>query len=215
MFLFNDFSLLKHMYNFLTESFVALLVIINPFAVVPVFSSLTAESSLIQKRYVARRSCIISILLLLLFAFIGDFLLKTLHITEAAFRITGGFLLLLTAIDMVRFDMTDKNDASCRAGQDISVFPIAIPFLAGPGAITSTVILMRQATTISMSAQVGFLILLLVMMLLTYVCLIVSDRIMRVVGVTGTNVLTRVFGIVLTALSLQSIINGIFLVLHS
>ena len=87
--------------------------------------------------------------------------------------------------------------------------------MAGPGAITSTVILMRQATTISMSAQVGFLILLLVMMLLTYVCLIVSDRIMRVVGVTGTNVLTRVFGIVLTALSLQSIINGIFLVLHS
>lgn len=204
------------MVDFFVQAFITLLVIINPFAVVPIFASLTKHDSFDIKKTVAKRSCLISIALLLLFAIIGDFLLGAMKISEAAFRITGGFLLLLSAIDMVRSksDYTMSQNESCAQKtmthvNDICVFPLAIPFLAGPGAITSTVVLMRHAEHIDMMAQLGLIFILIFVIALTYLCLLASDRILKKVGVTGTNVLTRVFGIVLSALCIQGIINGI------
>lgn len=205
------------MSDFIVQSFITLLVIINPFAAVPVFVSLTHKDTFETKKIVARRSCFISIILLLIFAFIGDFLLDAMKISEAAFRITGGFLLLLSAVEMVRSkpghvsnEISNENSIHQHERlNNISVFPLAIPFLAGPGALTSTVLLMRQAQVIDIYAQVGLLVILVFMISFTYGCLIVSDRILKIVGLTGTNVLTRVFGIVLSALCVQSIINGI------
>jgi multiple antibiotic resistance protein len=204
------------MTDFLIQAFITLLVIINPFAAVPVFVSLTKHDTYSIKKIIAKRSCIISIILLMVFAVIGDFLMHAMKISEAAFRITGGFLLLLSAVDMVRSNPKNEaqNDQSTRDsqknnGHDICVFPLAIPFLAGPGALTSTVILMRQAKDIGPLSQIGLLGILIFMIAFTYICLIGSDRILKIVGLTGTNVLTRVFGIVLSALCVQNIINGV------
>jgi multiple antibiotic resistance protein len=157
----------------------------------------------------------IATILLLTFAFIGDKLLDTMGISEPAFRIAGGFLLLLAAIEMVIAktsgirSTTGDEQAEAAQREDISVFPLAIPLIAGPGGMTSVVVLMRQAEGISFLAEIGVIIILIVVLLITYLSLLVSDRIVKILGVTGTNVLTRVFGIILAALAIQNIIIGV------
>lgn len=205
------------MTKFLWQAFITLIVIIDPFAVVPTFVGLTRNESAAYKRRTATRASIIATVVLLSFAFIGDTLLSLLGITEAAFRIAGGFLLLLAAIEMVvasttGFRSTTGDEAEeAELRDDISVFPMAIPLIAGPGALTSIVALMREAEGMNdpLPAQLGVIGMLVLVLLITYISLRLGDQLMRLLGVTGTNVLTRVFGIILAALAVQSIIIGI------
>ncbi|NBT85139.1 MAG: MarC family protein [Alphaproteobacteria bacterium] len=203
------------MHEFLWQTFVTLLVVIDPFAVVPVFISLTRNDSTTLKRKTAKKACLIGACLLVSFAFLGDKLLNAMNITEPAFRIAGGFLLLLAAIEMVVAKNTGlrspTGDETKEAIQrdDISVFPLAIPLIAGPGAITSTVVLMRQAESMGYLVQAGVVILAVFVIYITYLALKQGDRIMKLLGVTGTNVLTRVFGIILAALAVENILTGL------
>ncbi len=209
------------MQEFLWQAFVTLFVIIDPFAVVPVFVLLTQKSSPAQKRQIALKSSIIAAILLLGFAFVGDSLLDAMDISEPAFRIAGGFLLLLAAVEMVVaksggfHSTTDDENKEAAHRDDISVFPLAIPLIAGPGALTSVVVLMRQAENMNRTAEVGVLLILVLILAITYASLLVGDRIMKLLGVTGTNVLTRVFGIILAALAVQNMINGLKMVIVS
>lgn len=208
------------MEGFLWQAFVTLFVIIDPFAVLPMFISLTRSDSLASKRRTALKASIIATILLLTFAFVGDTLLDAMGISEPAFRIAGGFLLLLAAIEMVvakssgiRTTTGDEAEEAAHR-DDISVFPLAIPLIAGPGGLTSIVVLMRQAENISFSAQLGVILVLIIVLLITYLSLLVGDRILRILGVTGTNVMTRVFGIILAALAIQNMINGITIIVN-
>lgn len=205
-----------NIHEFLWQAFVTLFVIIDPFAVIPVFVGLTQNSSQAYKRRTALKASVIATILLLAFAFIGDKLLDAMSISEPAFRIAGGFLLLLAAIEMVvaqtsggMRSTTGDEDEETTHREDISVFPLAIPLIAGPGALTSIVVLMRQAQEMSYVAQSGVLGILVIVLLITYLSLLVGDRILKLLGVTGTHVLTRVFGIILAALAVQNMINGI------
>lgn len=211
----------KTMNDFLWQAFVTLLVIIDPVAVVPMFVALTRNESVPYKRRTALKSTVIATIVLVSFAFVGDKLLDLMGISEPAFRIAGGFLLLLAAIEMVvasnsglRSTTGDETEESVHR-DDISVFPIAIPLIAGPGALTSVVVLMRQAESIDTTMQVGVVLILMVILIITYVSLLLGDQLMRLLGVTGTNVLTRVFGIILAALAIQNIITGIKMVVMS
>ena len=201
--------------EFLSQAFVTLIVIIDPFAVVPMFVSLTRNDSQAHKKKIATKASTIAAILLLLFSVIGDKLLDVMSISEPAFRIAGGFLLLLAAIEMVVAkhngirNVTPDEEEEAVHRDDVSVFPLAIPLLAGPGSLTSVVVLMRQAESIGWSASIGLVLTLLVVLLITFYSLLVGDRLMKVFGVTGTNVLTRVFGIILAALAVQTIITGI------
>ena len=209
------------MSDFLWQTFVTLLVVIDPFAVVPVYIGLTHQDNQLSRRHTARKACFIGLILLLSFAFLGDRLLSMLNISEPAFRIAGGFLLLLASIEMVmgktvglRASTGDEEQEMDRR-EDVSVFPLAIPLLAGPGALTSIVVLMRQAQTHSFSASMGVVLLTILVLLITYISLRLGDGIMKILGVTGTNVLTRVFGIILAALAVQNIITGVIAVLRA
>lgn len=209
------------MHDFLWEAFVTLIVIIDPFATVPVFISLTQNESEDLKAHTAKKCCLIALVLLVAFAFLGDKLLDAMNISEPAFRIAGGFLLLIAAIEMVvakhsglRSPNGDETEEAAHR-PDISVFPLAIPLIAGPGAITSTVVLMRQAEQISLVAQSAIVLICISVIFLTYVSLRMGTRVMRLLGVTGTNVLTRVFGIILAALAVQHMIVGITAVIRS
>lgn len=206
---------------FLWQVFITLLVVIDPFAVVPLFLGLTAKDNAEVKRKIALKACTIATIILLLFAFVGDYLLDAMSISEPAFRIAGSFLLLLTAIDMVvakshsglhSTTIEEEKEASKR--DDVSVFPLAIPMIAGPGTLTSIIVLMRQAEVMPHNVYLSFGIIFIAVgvIILTYFCMLTSGRLMKILGVTGTNVLTRVFGIILTALATQGIINGILLV---
>src|SRR3989338_5591505 len=204
------------MFEFLSQAFVTLLVIVDPFAVVHVFLALTPKETTLQRNKIALKASVISCLILFSFAFLGDWLLDVLGISEPAFRITGGFLLLLAAIEMVVAknsggirSTNDDESAEAAIKDDITVFPLSIPLMSGPGAMPSVVVLMRQAEQISFMASLGVVLIILVVILITYMCLRSSSAMMKVLGVTGTNVLTRVFGIILAALAMQSILTGI------
>lgn len=208
--------------DFLWQSFITLLVIIDPFAVLPVFINLVGDAPEKHRMKTARKATLIGVLLILLFAFLGDKLLDVMGISEPAFRIAGGGLLLLVAIDMViaanegsSRHPTDDERREASEREDVSVFPLAIPLIAGPGTLVSVVVLMRQAEIQGVVCQLSLILIIAVVVLITYLTLTFSDRIMRVLGVTGTNVLTRVFGIILASLAVQNIITGILTIIKN
>lgn len=203
------------MVELLSTAFVTLIVIIDPFAVVPMYVALTRSQSADEKKATALKATAIGTIILISFAFAGDKLLDAMNISEPAFRIAGGFLLLLAAMEMVMArtsgGMQSTTGAETKEAihrDDVSVFPLAIPLIAGPGAMTSVVVLMRKAEAMGPVAMAGIIGVLLLTLLLTYISLRAGDRMMETLGVTGTNVLTRVFGIILAALAVQFMING-------
>lgn len=203
------------MYEFLWQAFITMLIIVDPFIIAPVFFMLSHHDHSEQKIKNAKKSCLIATILLLLFAMVGDKFLNFMGISESAFRIAGGFLLLMAAIEMVlakNIGLRSPNGPETKEAilkDDISVFPLAIPLIAGPGSMTSTVVLMNQAAKIGYIAQVGLIGIIILVILLTYITMRYSTKIMTTLGVTGANVLTRVFGIILSALAIQNIIHGL------
>lgn len=201
------------MNEFLWQAFITLIVIINPASILPVFIGLTAGDSLEVKRRIALKSILVAALILLSFAFVGDRLLDLMGISQPAFRIAGGFLLLLAAINMVMAQPNERRGTSAQG--DVSIFPLSIPLTAGPGALTSIVFLMRQAETFGSNAQIGVLLVLGSVLMITYIALLLGDHLTKILGITGVNVLTRVSGILLAAMAIQNIINGIKIVVQS
>lgn len=201
------------MVDSLAAAFVTLLVVIDPPGVVPIFAGLTADAAASERRRMAVRGVLIGSGILVVFAFGGEALLRLLGIGLPAFRIAGGILLLLLSIDMVMVRHTGlrtttlDEESEASSGADISVFPLAIPLIAGPGALTSIVLLMGGATGPAAKAAVlGVLAAVLVLML---VCLLLTGPVMRLMGLTGVNVVSRVAGIILAALAVQFIVDGI------
>lgn len=199
------------MLQFLWKSFITLFVVINPVAVIATFVSLTSNFSSEKRNKIALKAVFISTILLVAFAIIGDKLLDTMSISESAFRIAGGFLLLLSAIEMVVRTTSANNSKleDVHNGTDISVYPLAIPLIAGPGALTSIVVLMRQAELYNLLFSFGVVLILITVLLITYLGMLGGNYLMRMIGISGANVMTRVCGIMLAALAIQNIITGI------
>jgi multiple antibiotic resistance protein len=197
--------------EFAFNAFVTLLVVVDPLGLAPIFAALTRGFSEKQKRESAIRGTLLGSAILFLFALAGDVLLEALGIGLPAFRIAGGLLLFLLALDMVFARPSGIRATSVREQeesyqQDISVFPLAIPLLAGPGAIT-TVLLYTGG---SGAGQVAlFMAVLFVILLLTLGSLLLAPRVMRLFGETGANVLSRVLGVLLAALAVQFVIDGL------
>ena len=197
----------------LIAAFVTFLVVIDPPGVVPIFAALTASASAAERRRMAVRGTLIGAGILVGFAIGGEILLGLLGIGLPAFRIAGGILLLLLAIEMVmarhtglRATTSDEEKEGSESA-DITVFPLAIPLIAGPGALTSIVLLMGGAEGLQAKAVVlGVLAVVLILML---ICLLLTGPVMRLLGVTGVNVISRVAGIVLAALAVQFVIDGV------
>ena len=153
-------------------------------------------------------------LLLLLFAFAGEILLRALGIGLPAFRIAGGVLLLLLAIDMLFAHrlgfqrLTEGENREAGRADDISVFPLAIPLIAGPGALTTMVLLMGR-TGGELTAQMTLIGVLVVVLVITLGVLLAANRVVSVLGQTGVNVVSRILGILLAALAVQLILDGV------
>ena len=202
------------MLNSYLNAFISLFVIIDPVALVPMFMSLTQRMTMKDRNKSATMACFISAILLLVFAFGGEALLKLMGISEAAFQIAGGFLLMIAAVEMVvahhtgMTSTTPLEDKEANLSRDISVFPLAIPLISGPGALT-TVVLLAQEGESSFVHQLFLVGIILLVIALTYLFLKAAPYIQKILGVTGSNVITRVFGIILTALATQFIIVGV------
>ena len=192
---------------------VALFVIIDPVGSAAIFAALMRGAPEPFRRRMAWRGTLIAGLLILAFAFVGAPLLDALGITVPAFRVAGGVLLFLLAVDMVfarpsgiRYPTAlEEEEAGHRA--DVSVFPWAFPLLAGPGALTSIVLLMARAQSPLEAA--GVIVALIIVMAVTLVLLLSASQVVRLLGVTGTNVVGRVLGIILAALAAQYVLDGV------
>lgn len=194
---------------FLITAFATLFVVIDPPGLVPLFIALTRGMSVERRRAMALRACLIAAGLLTLFGIAGESILGFVGISMPAFRIAGGMLLFLTALDMLFERRTQRREGQqAEPDHDPSVFPLATPLIAGPGAIASMILLVGQAGSgwAGTAAVIG---LMAAMMVVTYLFLLASPPMERLLGRTGTIVITRLLGMLLAALSVQFVIDGI------
>ena len=194
---------------FLITAFATLFVVIDPPGLVPLFIALTQGMDKQHRRRMARRACIIAFVLLTMFGLMGEALLGFIGISRPAFRIAGGILLFLTALDMLFERRTQRREGQHPdPDHDPSVFPLATPLIAGPGAIATMILLVGQSGP-GWIGTVAVLGLLLAMIFATYLFFLASPFLERLLGRTGTVVITRLLGMLLAALSVQFVIDGV------
>jgi multiple antibiotic resistance protein len=198
----------------LSAAFVTLLVIIEPIAIVPLFLGLTAGFSPAERRQVATRASIIAFAILAGSAVVGDWLLRNLGITLPAFRIAGGLLLFWIAFEMVFAKRTERKSGAVTQAieqdhiRNIAAFPVAIPLLAGPGAITATLLLAGQSGQDPLRLAV-LIAVIAVVIALSWLCLLAAQTLDRFLGTTGNAVLSRLLGVILAALAVQFVADGV------
>lgn len=201
------------MLDLFISAFVTFFVVIDPPGCAPIYASLTKGATAAQRRNMAIRAAFIAALILLVFALFGEQLLGALHIELNSFRIAGGVMLFLIAIDMVFEKRTERREERAQKIietpeiEDVSVFPMAMPMIAGPGSIASVMLLMSQNEGLDRSLVV--LGALGAVLLLTLLALVAAGPIMRVLGQKAEAVITRLLGVLLGALAAQFIIDGL------
>ncbi len=187
---------------------------IGPVSVAMIFAAMTHGSKPAVKRAMAIRGSLIAAIILSGFALAGETLLSALGISLAALKVSAGILLLLIAIDMVFAresgvsSTTEEENLEAEQKEDISVFPLATPLIAGPGSMGAAILLMAN-TERNFSAQITVIGALLAVLLITLVLLLLANKVQRLLGVTGMQVISRVFGVLLSALAVQFMFDGL------
>ncbi len=187
---------------------------IGPIDVATMFAAFTVATPRKERRRLALKACLVALIILVTFALIGRFMLDSLGISLAALRAAGGILLLLIGIDMVfarhsgATGTTSDEDNEAIEKHDVAVFPLATPLIAGPGAIGATLLLMAEANG-DLLHQAIIISSLVIIVAVTFISMLMAGEINRFLGVTGIQVITRVFGILLSALAVQFLFDGI------
>ena len=195
------------------SAFVTLFVVIDPPGCAPIFAGMVSRAAPGQARSMAIRASFIATLILLVFALFGEQLLGALHIELNSFRIAGGIMLFLLALEMVfekRTQRREKRAEQVRASaeiEDVSVFPVAIPMLAGPGSITTIMLLMARAE--GTRSTLVILAALACVMALSLLALLTAGPIMKLLGAKVEAVITRLLGVLLGALAAQYVLDGL------
>jgi multiple antibiotic resistance protein len=190
-------------------AFVTLFVVIDPVSTTPIFVALTMGMAPAERRRIAVRAVAIGLGLLVLFGIAGESLLDLVGIEMPAFRIAGGLLLYLTALEMLFGRRGERRGKSAeQPTPDPSVFPLAIPLIAGPGAFATIILLMGQHQG-NLAAQAAVLGMMLGVMAITYALFMAAGPIERLLGPTGINVVTRLLGMLLAALAVQFVMDGL------
>lgn len=196
----------------LITAFTTLFIIIDPPGLAPVFIALTQGMNAAQRRAIAVRAVIVAASLMMLFLFSGEAVLQFIGISMDAFRIAGGILLFLTALDMLFQKRQVRRAESAAEGQaehhdDPSVFPLALPLIVGPGAITTIILLAGRADgAADLGAIAGVVFAVLGIVFLAFLA---APAIERALGKTGLNIVTRVLGMLLAALAVQFVLDGL------
>lgn len=195
------------------SAFVTLFVVIDPPGCAPIYAGLTKGATAAQRRTMALRACFIATIILLVFALFGEQLLGALHIELDSFRIAGGIMLFIIALEMVFEKRTQRREeraekvAATPEIEDVSVFPMAMPMLAGPGAIAAVMLLQNEAEGTQQTLVV--LAALAAVMVLTLLALIAASPLMKLFGARVEAVITRLLGVLLAALAAQYVIDGL------
>jgi multiple antibiotic resistance protein len=198
------------MFDFYITAFVTLFLVIDPLGLLPIFISLT-QNHIKTRSGIALRACLIAVAILLLFAGFGEKLLNFIGIGMPAFRISGGVLLFLTAVEMLfskraerRAEQSEEDD-----GEDPAVFPLATPLIAGPGAMASMILFAGEVRE-EFSAVVVASSAMLSVVALTFLFFLTGNFVERLLGRTGIKVISKLMGLLLAALAVQFIVDGLF-----
>ena len=185
---------------------------LNPLGAMPFFLSITAQQPNEARQKIARQAAVGACIVLIVGATIGQFVLDLFGITIASFRVIGGVLFLITALDMLnvrqnRTKQTPEEESEAEGRPDIALVPLATPMLAGPGSISSVLLYMQSAPKISDKAVVYGVI--VALGIVVYLFLRLAEQLSRALGTTGTNILTRMMGLIVGAIAVEYVVGGI------
>jgi len=199
-------------YSFFILTFSSLFTLLNPIGITPILLSLTENMSDSEYISIVKKGIFTAFFILILFSFMGDLIFKFYGITINAFMIAGGIIFFRNSLDMIeakvsRASSTPQEEEEAENKNDIGITPIGIPIIAGPGAITSVMLLSSQTSNFSEKILLHFNI--IITLLLTYFILLLGKKISKKIGTTGIRIIQRIMGLVLMVISIQFIINGI------
>ena len=199
-------------YSFFILTFSSLFTLLNPIGITPILLSLTENMSDSDYISIVKKGIFTAFFILIVFSFMGDLIFKFYGITINAFMIAGGIIFFRNSLDMIeakvsRASSTPQEEEEAENKNDIGITPIGIPIIAGPGAITSVMLLSSQTSNLSEKILLHFNI--FITLLLTYFILLLGKKISKKIGTTGIRIIQRIMGLVLMVISIQFIINGI------
>lgn len=194
------------------STFGVIFAIIDPFGYVPIFLAMTANDSPDKRKWMLKRACVAAFVFLALGAFLGNPVLFVFGISIPALQISGGLILLVIGFDMIKVlpisaKITSEEESESTAKDDISIVPLAIPMLAGPASLASVIVLSAKVETAT--DYLPILVSVIITLGITYLILRSAHRILKAIGLTGLHVLTRVMGLLLCAMAVQFVINGL------
>lgn len=204
--------MIGQVFGFTLLAFTSIFVIVDPIPLVPIFLAMTEGDSEEKRRAAARKACFVSAGLLVVFAYGGNLIFRTLGLTLPAFQIAGGILLLLTALDQLRVEPVKTRTSADEIDEgvhkpDVAIVPLAMPLLAGPGAIATVMMLTARAQV--KWAIIPIVASILATFVITYFILRAATYIDRAMGKTGRAVFERVMGLLLAAIAVQFIVTGV------
>ena len=190
--------------------FTSFFTLTNPLGTMPVFLTMTNGLSEDERKHIIKRATIVSFIILITFTLCGQFLFKFFGISTNGFRIAAGFIILKIGYDMLqaRYSSAKLKDEEIKSYvNDISITPLSIPMLCGPGAIANGIILMSDATTLELKATLFSMI--AVVYVLSYIVLRLSTRLVNLIGETGNNVMMRLMGLILMVIAVECFVGGL------
>jgi multiple antibiotic resistance protein len=204
----------KDLLSFFFVSLSAIFFVVDPFAAVPFFLVMTRDDPAEKRRKTALRASVAEAIVLIVFAIIGEWFFRMLGISLAAFKIAGGVILLLLALDMIRIQpsrarITEKEVEAGAEKEDVAIVPLAMPLLAGPGSIATAIVLVARARGEGWWLQGPLLAAILITALATFLILAAAARIERFLGRTGLAILERAAGLLLAAIAIQFMLDGL------
>ena len=205
---------MNELFNFGLLVFTSFFTLINPLGTMPIFMSMTADLSIKERNRTARKASIIAFFTILFFAFTGQLLFGFFNISVNSFRIVGGVIFFLMGMDMLnarlaKFKVGNENVKAYV--DDISITPLAIPMICGPGAITNAIVLMDDAITID--KKIVLISTIFLVILLTFIILFSASKIMKILGDTGNKVLMRIMGLIVMVIAVEFFFSGLIPIL--
>ena len=198
------------LFQFALLAFTSIFTIVNPFSTMPVFLTMTSELTEKAQRATAKKAVIAAFITLLAFAFSGQFIFQFFGISTHAFRIVGGIIFFQMGFDMLQARLTRVKVSQEEVKSyvtDISITPLAIPMICGPGAITNSIVMMQDAR--DFSYKIVLILSILIVMLITYFVLSASSKISKILGDTGNKVLLRLMGLIVMVIAVEFFISGL------
>jgi multiple antibiotic resistance protein len=191
-------------------SFTTFFTLINPFGTMPIFMTMTADLDQSHRAKVAKKASIVSFITIIIFAFSGQVLFNFFGISVNSFRVVGGVIFFLMGMDMLQARLVKvklKDSEIKNHVNDISVTPLAIPMICGPGAITNAIVMMEDANSVEKKGMLIFAV--FVVVLLTYIILYSSSKIIKILGETGINVMMRLMGLIVMVIAVEFFFSGL------